>query len=78
MQLDSLEERDALRAVLEAYHTRTSRCPASWREIEGVLRGMRLPMDGFGSPIDPAGTPYLLLKESCNVDLDRNSKVPYQ
>lgn len=78
MQLDSLRERDALRAVLEAYRTRTSRCPASWREIEGVLRAMRLPMDALGSPVDPAGTPYLLLRESCTADLDRNSKVPYQ
>jgi len=78
MQLDSLEERDALRTVLKAYQTRTSRCPASWREIEGVLRAMRVPMDASGSPVDPAGTPYLLVKESCNADLDRNSKVPYQ
>ena len=78
MQLDSLDQRDALRAVLKAYQTRASRCPASWREIEAALRAMRIPVDPSGSPLDPAGTPYLLVKEGCDVDLDRNSKVPHR
>ena len=63
MQLDSLDQRDALRSVLKAYQTRTSRCPSSWREIEEALRAMRWPLDPTGSPVDPAGTPYLLVKE---------------
>src|ERR1044071_9799265 len=56
MQLDSLDERDALRKVLNAYQTRTGRCPDNWHELD--LRAMRMQIDANGAPVDPSGTPY--------------------
>ena len=78
LQLDSFEERDALRRVLSAYKSRAGRCPASWKEIESILRAIRMRVDSSGAPFDPAGTPYVLVKAGCDVDLDPLSKVPYK
>ncbi len=77
LQLDSMDQRDMIRKLLTIYQTRVGRCPATWREIEPLLRAARLPLDG-GRPIDPAGTPYLLLTDKCDVDLDPGSEVPYK
>ena len=64
MQLDSLDQRDALRKLLVAYRTRTGRCPENWREIN-------LP----GAPLDPSGTPYVLNAYKCDVELDSRSEI---
>jgi len=77
LQLDSMDQRDVIRKLVAIYQTRVGRCPASWREIEPLLRAARLPLVG-GRPIDPAGTPYLLLTDKCDVDLDPVSEVPYK
>lgn len=76
LQLASMDQQDALRKVLSLFQSRANRCPASWREIEPALRGMRFPVDSAGAPIDPSGTPYLLAKGGCDVDLGPNSEVP--
>jgi tetratricopeptide (TPR) repeat protein len=76
MQVDSMDERDALRRLMAAYKSRMGRCPASWREMEGVLRALRVRVDSEGAPLDPAGTAYLLVKNKCEVDLDWKSEVP--
>jgi tetratricopeptide (TPR) repeat protein len=76
LQLDSLDQRDALRKVLSAYQSRAGRCPSSWKVIEPVLRALRMKLDLTGAPLDPAGTPYLLVSAGCSVDLDPNSEVP--
>lgn len=76
MQLDSFDERDAFRKLLSAYQTRTGHCPGSWKELEGVLRAIRVPLDSSGAPLDPGGTPYVLRKERCDVELDPKSEVP--
>ena len=75
LQLDSLEQRDALHRVIAAYRVRASHCPSSWRELETVLRALRFLVDTNGAPLDPAGMPYVLTN-SCGVDLDPRSKVP--
>jgi tetratricopeptide (TPR) repeat protein len=79
MQVDSFEERDRIRVALGEFGKHFGRCPASWREIGALLRRMQLRVDSSsGAPIDPSGTPYLLSKEGCDVDLDTASRVPYK
>lgn len=74
MQLDSMDERDALRKLLTAYQTRTGHCPATWKEIEPVLRSLRVPLDSEAAPMDPSGAAYVL--KGCDVDLNPKSEVP--
>jgi len=76
LQLDSLDQQDGLRKVLKLYESKAGRCPASWREIEPALRALRVPVDAAGAPIDPSGTPYVLLKDGCDLDLGDGSQVP--
>jgi len=77
LQLESFEERDAIRTVLSAYRERTGHCPVSWKEIAALLRTTGLTLDVSGTPLDPAGMPYVLRTADCSVDLDPNSEVPY-
>jgi tetratricopeptide (TPR) repeat protein len=77
LQIESFEQRDAIRTVLSGYRERTGHCPASWKDIAALLRTTRLPLDVSGAPLDPAGTPYVLRTTDCNVDLDPKSEVPY-
>ena len=76
MQLDSLDQRDFLRKLLNAYQARTGKCPNSWKELEPVLRGLRVPVDASAAPLDPTRTPYVLLAGTCEVELDPKSQVP--
>jgi tetratricopeptide (TPR) repeat protein len=76
MQLDSLDQREAIRRVITLYQSKAGRCPSSWRDIEPVLRSLRLPMDSSGVPLDPSGTPYAFFNGNCDVDLDLKSRVP--
>ena len=76
MQLDSLDQRDAIRRVLTLYQSKTGRCPSSWKEIEPVLRSLRLPINSNGAPLDPAGTAYILVNGNCEVDIDPKSLIP--
>ncbi|MBV9957436.1 MAG: hypothetical protein JO360_03410, partial [Acidobacteria bacterium] len=76
MQVDSFEERDAIRAAFRNFQARMGgRCPNTWRELSNELRAERLPngrplrLDANGVPLDPADTPYVL-KNNCVVDLD--------
>lgn len=76
MQLDSFDQRDALRKILSLYQTRVGRCPSSWKELEPVFRASRLRVNGAGAPLDPSGTAYVLISGKCDVDLDPKSEVP--
>jgi tetratricopeptide (TPR) repeat protein len=84
LQIYSFEQRDAIRRVLEEFRQSSGRCVSSWKEIAPQLSNARLPdnarlqLDASGAPLDPAGTPYVLVKNGCDVDLDRKSKVPYR
>ena len=75
LQLDSWDERDALRKVLAAHKTRTGRCPANWREVEQMLRAIRAPLDAYRAPLDPSGAPYVLQTAKCEVELGPNSEI---
>jgi len=75
-QLDSLEERDAIRRVLADFQARFGRCPAAWREIAPSLRAARFKTDASGAPLDPAGVPYVLDAAACDVELNERSPIP--
>jgi len=76
LQLDSLDQRDGLRNLFAAYQARAGKCPNSWKEIEPVLRAVRIAVDGSGAPLDPSGAPYVLRAGACEVDLDPKSEIP--
>lgn len=75
LQLQSLDERDAIRSVLSEFSGRNQRCPASWVEVSDALRNARVPIDPAGVPIDPEDAAYQLIKSGCDVDLDPHSRV---
>ena len=79
MRLDSLDERDEIRNVLNSFKARNGRCVSSWREVANELRAVRLILDPkTGAPVDPSETPYELIKNGCDVGLDVNSTVPFR
>ena len=75
VQLDSLDQRDFLARFLNAYQARVGHCPANWSEVQPFLRGLRLPLDASGAPIDPTMAPYQLVPGKCEVVLDQKSEV---
>ena len=76
LQLDSLDQRDALRKLFAAYQTRMGKCPNSFKEMEPVFRALRVPVDSSGAPLDPSGMPYVLRAGACEVDLNPKSEIP--
>ncbi len=77
LQLQSMDQRDVIRKLLDVYKSRVGRCPSSWQEMAPLLRAARLPI-ADGGPIDPGGTPYRLLTDNCDVDSDPGSSIPYK
>ena len=78
LQVDSFDQRDIIRRVLDAYSSKTGHCPAAWKDVAPVLRLQFRLEANTGAPLDPAGTPYVLVKNGCDVDLDPRSQVPYR
>jgi hypothetical protein len=83
MQLDSLEERDVIRAALKNFQEKYHRCPWSWNELHPFLvtqklpRGRSLRIDAQGRVVDPSDTPYLIREAECDVSLNYlETKVP--
>ena len=83
-EVDSFDEKDAIRLALKAFQTRANRCPATWRELNPELRAARLPkgqtlvLNAEGAPVDPSNAAYILTKNGCDVGLGPQTKVPYQ
>jgi len=83
LQLDSLDERDAVRAALQNFKTQTSRCANNWREILPLLQTTKLPngknfrVDASNNLVDPSGAPYVLDEQICEAKLDAaKTKIP--
>ena len=74
--LDSQEAQEGLRKLVAAYKSRLGRCPGTWREMGALLSSLKIPVDSSGAPLDPAGTPYLLVRDKCDVNVDAKSEVP--
>jgi tetratricopeptide (TPR) repeat protein len=78
-QLQSFDERDLIRKILSAFSAKSGRCPQTWNEVADPLRRSGLMVDArSGEPVDPTGSPYLLTKNGCDVDLDQKSLVPHK
>jgi len=83
LELDSLEERDAIRKALQEYQTKNNRCTNNWREILPLLQTVKLPngkdfrIDKSNDLIDPSDVPYVLDRDNCDVKLDFvKTKIP--
>jgi hypothetical protein len=78
MELRSLQERAAIRRVLVAFVAEHGRCPRDWSETAAALGGAGLALSAQGWPLDPVGTPYLLVLSplGCDVTLHPASTVP--
>jgi tetratricopeptide (TPR) repeat protein len=87
LKLDSMDERDAIRAGLEDFQKKNNRCAANWREAFPVLknlktaRGAALRFDAESlAPVDPTNVPYVLrAANQCDVAVNSKiSKIPNQ
>jgi tetratricopeptide (TPR) repeat protein len=76
LYLTSLDQKEAIRKVLAAYQAKTNRCPSSWKEIEPLVRTLRLQLDATGAPLDPSGSPYVLDSVKCEIELNPKSELP--
>lgn len=74
--LDSMEAQNGLRKLTVAYKSKMGRCPASWREMGVLLSALKIQVDSSGAPLDPAGHPYVLLPDKCDLTVDKRSEVP--
>jgi predicted Zn-dependent protease len=79
LQVDSFDERDLIRRALTEYANKFGRCASSWKDVTPALRALRLRVElSSGAPVDPANTPYRLVNNGCDVDLDPKSAVPFR
>lgn len=85
MELDSLDERDAIRAALGSFKNKNGRCANNWAELIPTLKdfipvsGKGLRIDDANNIVDPSDAPYLLDKQACDVKLDaEKTKLPLQ
>lgn len=83
LQLDSLDEQNALRVALGMLKNKINRCANSWRELLPLLQIINLPgnksfrIDAANNVVDPSGAPYLLDREKCEARLDAaKTKIP--
>jgi tetratricopeptide (TPR) repeat protein len=78
MELRSLQELGVIRGVLSAFVAAHARCPRDWRETTAALGAAGVPTSAQGLPLDPGGTPYLLVVTplGCDVTLHPLSTVP--
>ena len=76
LQLQSLDERDALRRLMNGYKAQMGKCPAAWLELAAALRALKIPTDTNGAPFDPAGVAFVLLPDRCDLETDPKSEVP--
>ena len=78
MELRSLQERSAIRRVLAAHVAARGQCPRAWTELAAALAAAGVPTIPQGPPLDPTGTPYLLVLTplGCDVTLHPSSTVP--
>ena len=82
LELDSLDERDAIDAVLKEYKAQTGNCARGWGDILSRLsrvelpHGLELKVDAQNNVVDPSGAPYKLNLTTCRTELGPGSKIP--
>jgi tetratricopeptide (TPR) repeat protein len=75
-QLHSLDERDAIDAVLARYREQTGQCPPDLRVLAPKFRAMNLPLNDELIPVDPEGFRYYLDQSDCRSKLAIESPIP--
>ncbi len=83
LELDSLDEREAVQKVLDDFKSKNNRCVGSLREVLPFLQIVKLSdgkdfrLDNSNNLLDPSGASYLLDKEKCQINLDaEKTKIP--
>jgi tetratricopeptide (TPR) repeat protein len=84
LQIESFDERDAIRPILQNFQQKNGGCPNNWREVFSDLRTVKLPngrglnFDQTSSPLDPLKFPYSLTNQDgkCEVGISDDSKIP--
>ncbi|CAN5547626.1 hypothetical protein BH10ACI1_BH10ACI1_26280 [soil metagenome] len=83
LELDSLDEREAISSTLEKFKAKNNRCANSFSEIFPLLQSIKLPngkdfrIDKSNNLVDPTDVPYLIDKENCKAILDvEKTKLP--
>jgi len=75
-QLQSLDEVDAINAVLARYREQTGACPSDLRALAPRFRSMNLTVNGELMPVDPDGFAYAYDPANCKAELASYSTVP--
>lgn len=74
-QLRSVEELEAINALLSQYKQQTGECPADLRVFASKLRAMKLTLDDDLSPVDPDGFAYAYERAKCRAEIANESTV---
>jgi len=81
-ELDSMDEREAVNAQLKELKRQTGRCPTRLGDIFPALRRVTLPgsndfdVNTAGELVDPTGVAYAFDRDSCEIGLADESKIP--
>lgn len=75
-QLRSVEELEALNALLSQHKQQTGSCPADLRVFATKLRAMRFVLDDDLFPVDPEGFRYAYDPANCSASIAQESTVP--
>src|SRR5215216_6190683 len=75
-QMRSLEEREAIDAVLVRYREQTGACPSDLRMLAPKFRAMNLTLNDEMIPVDPEGFRYYLDQSDCRSKLAIESPIP--
>jgi tetratricopeptide (TPR) repeat protein len=76
LEIDSLEERDAIQKVLQEFQVKNNRCANNWREVLPLLQPIKLPnnkdfrINKSNDLVDPTDAPYILDRNDCSIKLD--------
>lgn len=74
-QVRSLDELDAINALLTRYKEETGACPADLRVLAPKLRAMNLTLDESANPVDPDEFAYAFDATRCKAQLAAESTV---
>lgn len=82
LEIDSLEETEAVNEVLAGLKNSNGKCVPNINAALPQLRSVQLPqgrdlrIDRSGSLVDPTGVPYKFDPETCTISLREDSKIP--
>lgn len=82
LQIDALDELDAVNAKLGESKERSGRCVSKIVEIFPALRGVELPrnrelrINGSNQMVDPTGEPYNFDQQACRISISNTSSIP--